>query len=159
MRKTTTNGRFCNQCQKNVVDFTKFPLVQIKEQLAKGQTLCGIFKIEDIAPEIVMPLEVPLVNRFFAYLISFILVFSLKESIAQANYATKTEKIEKSNLEEFNTITLEDNHQFNASFSASEQKNTKNESKKYSKWYLSKRFPFIIKRKKKYIIRGVCPSF
>ncbi|MEP7095663.1 MAG: hypothetical protein ABI793_16490, partial [Flavobacterium sp.] len=53
----TEKGRFCGNCQKNVIDFTKSSDREILLAYNKTENICGQFKVSQLQREISIPKE------------------------------------------------------------------------------------------------------
>lgn len=79
-------GRFCDSCQKQVVDFTKMSDRQVAEFFKQPSTgsLCGRFLVDQLDRDLIIPKKrTPWVRYFFQFAIPAFLL-SLKSSQAKA---------------------------------------------------------------------------
>ena len=86
----TSKGKFCNACQKEVIDFTKMSRTQLDE-IRKGQPeLCGIFLPEQLDPSL-HPIEFPNVKSwaFFSSILVSLNVSNLSAQVpVEENHVT-----------------------------------------------------------------------
>jgi hypothetical protein len=156
--KPTKDGRFCDFCGKNIIDFSNHSIQEIQNYSKDKENLCGAFALEQLEPELVSAEKIisPL-KKYLLVILSFI-----NYEISGSNIVlTEKHKTEQSILPDTN-----------------DKKNTKktipkpitSEEKKYSEYndcppeshstskshrlYFSKRFPFIHFRKKRRIYPG-----
>ena len=90
------NGRFCNDCQKKVVDFTDKTNDEIAAYLIGSTTkVCGRFQQSQLAPALAKPIW----KQWFSAAAMFATVFiGVKEASAQTNNLQDSAKGVKSNL-------------------------------------------------------------
>ena len=55
-------GRFCDSCQKNVIDFSRSSDREIAEAVKKNKNLCGRFRSNQVGRDLFIPKEK---NRFW----------------------------------------------------------------------------------------------
>lgn len=85
-------GRFCDTCQKEVVDFSKFTDAELKEVFAKSQgTGCGRFRLDQLNRTLVEPTSTQknITNKWW---LSFALLLSGCSTSVQNQKNTTTEK-------------------------------------------------------------------
>jgi hypothetical protein len=141
----TQSGRYCNVCEKNVEDFTKFPLHVVQEKTKHNiEKKCGSFKIEHIDPSIIRPIETPKYLKYVTFVSTLLLTVSSNHAYAQLRKNVKIERVETRLTElkpekiaqtKVETDTLEVKQAVERPF------------KRKERYYLSSKFPFIIKRR------------
>ncbi|RYE22193.1 MAG: hypothetical protein EOP42_24780 [Sphingobacteriaceae bacterium] len=84
------DGRFCNDCQKKVVDFTGKTNDEIAVYLMSSTTqVCGRFQNSQLAPA---PLSKPTWKRWLSAAAMFAVFMGIKEASAQTNNVQDTSK-------------------------------------------------------------------
>ncbi|PHR28420.1 MAG: hypothetical protein COA38_12230 [Fluviicola sp.] len=160
----TDKGKFCSSCQKEVIDFTQLSYSEI--QLAKGDRteMCGMFLPEQIDPSL-HPIELPKV-RTWAFLSTILVSLNFSSVSAQSTVDPKIEQARgasnapnltqqeaKNRMENGQHISL-------SKAAAPEAENPQQESnttnfKRMKKWFWSKRFPFIHRKRRHYAGRFI----
>lgn len=89
-------GRFCNDCQKKVIDFTNKTNDEIAAYLMSSTTkVCGQFQ----QPQLTAPILNPVWKRWLSAAAMFVAVFmGIKEASAQNNVLQDSSKLQKSNF-------------------------------------------------------------
>lgn len=90
----TEKGKFCKQCNKEVIDFTELSNRAVSLQIKQGKSLCGRFKVSQLNQEF----ELHQTNRFPRVAAAVVLastLFSVVPSFAQKS----TEKVTQSMLQ------------------------------------------------------------
>lgn len=99
-------GKFCDLCQKNIIDFTSFSDKEILNYYNKNSKICGRFSFEQLNRNPILPKEK---NSFWmlaaASLISF---FGFGNQTAKAQESVKTEQTE-SKIKEINNKEIKKN--------------------------------------------------
>lgn len=151
----TTNGRFCNLCKKEVIDFTseKINVIQGNKKETDG-SLCGRFRIEQIDTTLIKPIEVPRKIKYFAFISSLLLTISAKTSFGQTKDSLKTEQLESKSDKLSRTpyyVSTSKDEELAKEF-ANKTPFLANERKRY---YWTRNFPFVksvkIKRHNSYV--------
>lgn len=160
----TDAGKFCSSCQKEVIDFTQLSYSEI--QLVKGdQTeMCGMFLPEQIDPSL-HPIELPKV-RTWAFLSTILVSLNFSTVSAQSTIDPKVEQAQgasnapnltqqkvKQNLENGQHISLSKATAPETEIPHQET-NTTNFNR-MKKWFWSKRFPFIRRKRRHYAGRFI----
>ncbi|WP_409416838.1 carboxypeptidase-like regulatory domain-containing protein [Flavobacterium sp. PS2] len=92
----TEKGRFCNNCQKNVIDFTKASDREILMAYTKNNILCGRFNSTQLNRKITTQKEK---NSYWTIAAASVITFlGLGEQSVKAQEATKTEQTDTKQL-------------------------------------------------------------
>lgn len=151
-------GKFCTECKREVIDFTKMSLAEIQQIRGSESKMCGIFLPEQLDPTL-HPIEIPNVRKW-AFLSSVLLSLNFGTANAQSTVDPKIEQSQGTsnapNLtpEEAKMKSERGQHISMSIGTATPEINSNsavtNESQKTikrKKWYWSKRFPFLKRRK------------
>lgn len=142
----TENGRYCALCKHEVFDFTNKNFHEIKQIQNQRQPLCGIYRTEQVDADL-RPVELGSAKRALAF-ISMLFFLQIKPALSQEIEKPKTEQVE------IKKVPASANNVEKASSDITTCRNTdaaktKNLRKhKGRRIYLSKRFPFIVMRKR-----------
>lgn len=146
----------CNQCKKDVVDFTSWERKDIVDLYKVNPNTCGYFKLEQIDPPL-FEFNLPTAPKYLKAAVAASILIS--SSVLGQNNDTsslkKVEQIDNPNVKVDSVVPLNCK-----SPSASVEVNLVSDVEpvqKKRKYYLSKRFPFIHKRRTN-ILLG-CPAF
>lgn len=155
----TANGDFCSTCQKEVIDFTTMSTSEIQRIRQSQSEMCGKFRIEQIEPGL-RPIEAPKV-RSLAFLSTLILSLNINSVSAQSTVDPKVEQSQGTsnapNLTPEEAKEQSENGQHismsKAAPTESEEEVTEHEqspqkTKRYKKWFWSKRFPFLHRKRR-----------
>lgn len=150
--KVTSNGRYCDSCKKEVHNFTNKSVKEINSIKSTAGELCGIFKIEQIEPDLI-PIEFNFVKKLKYVAATVATFFGLELSNAKAQKTNDTPTEINSGSE--TTITTNENIQNGRCVLVVKEDNEEkietesiqHIAKRKHKYYLSKRFPFIHKRR------------
>lgn len=145
------NGRFCQSCKKEVFDFTESSLDVIRKANSENKELCGRFSVEQVDPDFLAEIKVPLKIKNLAFWTSFFLIVSTKQSFAQSSQKTMMEQHAVSpDMPTFHQKVVEIHsdisfHDSDASQKKKEKKQKWNWEKHTKKYviYATKKFPFI----------------
>jgi len=96
--KRTEAGRFCAQCNKEVLDFRKHSLTQINELKSNNGDLCGYFDETQVLNSDV-PIQLNYFSKTFA-LASTLFLLNTVEASAQTRDSVKVEKIDSTQKSE-----------------------------------------------------------
>lgn len=144
--KVSGDGRHCEICSKTVFDFSD---KAVPSTAARQGELCGMFRVEQIERDL-SPIEVPLSLR--TTLVTFAAVLGLELSQANAQELNQKQRIETVIGDSTTTNDATDFEGKSPSLNkAVECGNIKPRIKR--KYYFSKRFPFIVKRKTRIVGR------
>ncbi|MCB0409549.1 MAG: hypothetical protein KDD29_04980 [Flavobacteriales bacterium] len=148
----TKDGRFCSICQKNVFDYRGKDISEIRNKYDKSES-CGRFSLNQIETDIIKEIRVP---KLFKTLTIFTFLSLVTDNVSgQTNDTTKTEQTINSNdkktSKRFSKNALK-KESCNEKISNSNNTDLRNDREK-KVWYLTKRFPFI-KRRKRYSTTG-----
>jgi len=88
-------GKFCDQCQKEVKDFTSYSKAEVSRDLARNPNQCGRFKIEQVDPDIIAPLKVPFPRQMSVYLASVLMLLGAKTAFSQETVPHPMVQVEK----------------------------------------------------------------
>lgn len=139
--KISGHGRYCESCCKQVFDFSDKPLNEI-EKIAGGE-LCGMFRIEQIEPDLRL-IEIPFSVKTSLLTIGTILGLELNQVNGQV--LEKGNKIEKVDLTKADSaVTLDTKVNGIKANRINDGECVNNAIKK--RYYFSKKFPFIVKRR------------
>jgi hypothetical protein len=150
--KVTHNGRYCDVCKKEVFNFANKSVAEINVIKSGQSELCGQFKIEQVETDLI-PIDFN-VGKKLKYIAASVATFfglELSSAKAQTENQTPTEITSENN----NTTTNENivNGQCvkiekqDAELNDRESNINPPIAKRRHKYYLSKRFPFIKKRR------------
>lgn len=142
-------GRFCEGCNKVVLDLRGKSYEEIKALRAK-EKICGIFLPEQVAEETISLEKGGKVRVWLAACIAF-LGLEIGAAHAQAPAPDTVQVIQVKKQAAPPGIVIAENTE------QAPVDTMKPATKKKSKYYISKRFPFVHKRKKAFWIG--CPSF
>jgi hypothetical protein len=144
--KLSAQGRHCEICNKAVFDFSNKSIDQISQ--VKGE-LCGMFRVEQIEPDL-RPIELPFSLR--TTLITMGAVLGLELSQAHGQESGQRPKIENVTKDSINAVTTAlDAKPEDKAVQPQDCGNTKPRIRK--KYYFTKRFPFIAKRRTRIVGR------
>jgi len=151
--KVTHNGRYCDVCKKEVFNFTNTSLAEINTIKSGYGELCGRFKIEQVETDLI-PIDFNFGKKlkYIAASVATFLGLELSSAKAQAENQPQTEI----SSDEPNAVT---NENIQGSQCVRIEKETEETTgrisdinppvaKRKHKYYLSKRFPFIKKRRR-----------
>ncbi|KFF16601.1 carboxypeptidase-like regulatory domain-containing protein [Flavobacterium hydatis] len=100
----TEKGRFCSNCQKDVIDFTKASDREILLAYTKNNTLCGRFNSTQLNRNITTPKEK---NSYWAMAAASVITFlGLGNQSAKAQETIKTEQTD---IKHNDTISVDNN--------------------------------------------------
>jgi hypothetical protein len=90
--KPSCNGRFCKACDREVFDFTNHSIAEIKMIKAEKGILCGMFRTEQVEPDLV-PVEFTALQkaRYFTFAAATLLGLELTQAGAQVKEPVKIE--------------------------------------------------------------------
>ncbi len=145
----TANGRYCDVCRQEVLDFTTKSVNEIE----KGkQDLCGRFLIEQVDASIIKPIQAPKQMKSFGLISALLFSVFTKSTFGQTTaVTTKTEQVENkgslSNADTSTTVcdTIEEDETprktavNNSPFLRTNKRN----------YYWSRKFPFITIKKRR----------
>lgn len=143
------NGRFCEQCQKCVHDFTTPKGKELLLKAGNDPDLCGLFDPLDLEPDLIRPIEAPAARRALAYLTTAILALGFNAARAQVPA--------KPVIEQHDDLSAPDEAPSERDEICPVPKNqrateaTTNSRTRYrhpKRVYLSRRFPFIVRRRR-----------
>ncbi len=142
--RSSGNERFCEFCSKAVYDFSGLSKSEITK-MAKGD-LCGMFLTEQVDTDL-RPIEFPGYLRTSLLTIGTVIGLELKQANAQPlNPVPKTENVITDTTKTDNlTLSKQENNIDHSKTGSDECKKIKKSTK--TKYYFSKRFPFIVKRR------------
>lgn len=149
--KVTSNGRYCDVCKKEVHNFTNKSVTEINAIKSSYGELCGRFNVEQIEPDLI-PIDFAFAKKL-KYAAATIATF-LGLELNQAKAQTVNENPTELNSEN-GTITTNENIQNGKCVQIVkedveeeiEEQPNHSVTKKRHRYYLSKRFPFIKKRR------------
>ena len=157
----TDKGKFCSACHKEVIDFTKMSYSDIQRVKGDQPKICGIYLPEQIDPSL-HPIELPKA-RSLAFLSTMLISLNFTSVFAQSTVDPKVEQAQGAsnapNLtpEEAKEKAESGQHISMSIASAPEPDSestvadsTQEKTKRAKKWYWSKRFPFIHKKRVQY---------
>ena len=91
----TANGRYCNICKKEVIDYTDKNINTIQRNGNETEnSLCGRFRLNQVDTSLIKPIEVPRQIKYFAFISSLLLTISTKTSFSQIKDTIKIEQFE-----------------------------------------------------------------
>src|ERR1051326_7138637 len=95
----TEKGRFCQQCKKEVIDFTHQTEKQIRAFKAEHGSACGIFTAGQLHDDIIAPISL---SPFKKYAAAAATLFALETTAvaAQSKDSVKTEQMQSWRSEE-----------------------------------------------------------
>lgn len=153
----TDKGKFCSSCQKEVIDFTKMSYSVIQQVKGNQSEMCGMFLPEQIDPNL-HPIELPKV-RSLAFLSTILVSLNFGNVSAQSTVDPKTEQAQGASnaprlTPEEAKVKMERGEHISMSITAPESessaiKASSKKAEKAKKWYWSKRFPFIHKKRRR----------
>ncbi len=150
--KVTSNGRYCDSCKKEVHNFTNKSVKEINSIKSTAGELCGIFKIEQIEPDLI-PIEFNFTKKlkYVAATVTTFLGLELSDAKAQKTNDTPTEISSENpiittpneNIQNGKCVLMvkEDNEE------QLDIEPIQHIAKRRHKYYLSKRFPFVHKKR------------
>lgn len=156
-------GRHCAQCDKIIHDFTHLSVGEIRSLKEQDPEICGIFRIEQVDPNIIREIRLPVRERIAIWISSVFLLTSSGEVFAQSGHDPKIEQSEgSSNAPSLSGKEIEKNMQKGNHISLSRStppeeeseslmiKSKRRNKRHYSsrRVYLDKRFPFIHRRRR-----------
>jgi hypothetical protein len=160
--KPTACGRFCTVCNKEVHDFRYKSLDEIKRRQQLEGKVCGVFLPEQVDQELI-PLSFGWLERWKVWLATIATLLGLETAKLYAQSPPKStievvdqKKIPEAPANKKNDVVNKADENGEDILSTPSTKPPAGKSK----YYLSKRFPFIHKRRKFMgrIMMG-CPSF
>ena len=99
-------GRFCNSCQKKVIDFTNANDQEILNAFKLNDNLCGRFLDSQLNRDLIKPKEKS--SLWLAASSAFISLIGLGTHEVQAQEQVKTEQTDNSSLNKFNSYKAEE---------------------------------------------------
>jgi hypothetical protein len=148
----TQNGRFCDVCDKNVEDFTKFPLNVVQEKTKNNPSKsCGSFRIEHIDPTIIRPIQAPKAFKYLTFVSTLLFSMTSNQAEAQLRKNVKMERVE-TRLTELKPEKLNQPQIVSDTTEVQEERCFMPLPKRRKSYYLTKKFPFI--KRNKVIIMG-----
>jgi len=141
--RITSCGRYCEVCQKEVLDFTNKTKSEIQHHQSTSGELCGRFKPEQVDDTLIKPIKFSLSKKFILYFTGLLLsVISPKKSVAQSKDSVKTEQTVATTKEaaEKCTSTLKEKDNTRIDSDTSDDPFLTIRRREF---YWSKRFPFI----------------
>jgi hypothetical protein len=140
----TERGRFCQQCKKEVVDFTRNTEKEIQEFKAAHGSACGVFTAEQVYDDIIAPISLRPLKKYAAAAAT-LLALQTTAVIAQQKDSVKTEQVQ--------TWKPGGENKENICLVRDEEKVKKPVHKVYlfnlgrREFYLTRKFPFIHSRR------------
>lgn len=151
--KITNNGRYCTICKKEVFNLTNRSAKEIHEIKTNYGELCGQFNAEQIEPDLIaVDLNIGQKFRYIAASVATFLGLELSSAKAQTQNETPTVQTnDTSSLSIVNENIVGDRCMIieKEDRDAEEIVDTVPAVKRKHKYYLSKRFPFIKKRRRR----------
>ncbi|MFK7786089.1 MAG: hypothetical protein AB8B56_13290 [Crocinitomicaceae bacterium] len=154
----TNDGAFCSACQKEVIDFTKMSIAEIKETRKLESEICGKFRIEQLEPHL-RPIEAPRMKSI-AFLSTLLLSLNFNSASAQSTVDPKVEQSHgASNAPNLTPSEVEEKTESGQHISMSrasvseepvisDRELRKLNREHQKKWFWSKRFPFLHKKRR-----------
>ncbi|NOS93259.1 MAG: hypothetical protein HOP30_15170 [Cyclobacteriaceae bacterium] len=142
--RASGNGRFCEFCSKSVHDFSNKSKIEISK-IGKEE-LCGMFLTEQVDTDL-RPIEFPGYLRTSLLTIGTVIGLELKQANGQPlNHPPKIENV-VTDTAKTDTLNLskQENKIDHSKTGSDECEKVKKSAK--TKYYFSKRFPFIVKRR------------
>ncbi|MEZ0130662.1 carboxypeptidase-like regulatory domain-containing protein [Flavobacterium sp. LBUM151] len=102
----TEKGKFCSNCQKNVVDFTKASDREILLEYNKNENLCGRFRTSQLDRNLISPKEKKSIWMIAAA--SVIAFLGLGNQTAKAQGKPRIEQTDKKQISDSTTVTTSD---------------------------------------------------
>ena len=90
----TTNGRYCGECEREIIDFRNYSLLEIHELKKENPELCGIFDISQTNQT--KPIEFNFLSKSFA-IASTLFLLNTADVKAQNIDSVKTEQRDTKN--------------------------------------------------------------
>jgi hypothetical protein len=90
----TPNGKYCEACKKELRDFTKSSIAEIRKEKAKNENICGSFSLAQVDPSLIRPIAIPKQVRALGFIGTLFLMLSSKTSFAQVKLKASTEQVE-----------------------------------------------------------------
>jgi hypothetical protein len=144
----TANGRYCDVCRKEVIDYTTKSI----KDIPSDQDLCGRFLIEQIDTSIIKPIQTPKQIKTIGFISTLLISVFSKTSYAQTTTsATKTEQVE-SNPNSSDTLiqTPVRTKIINGEIVEKEKTQASPFLTTYKRYYYwTKKFPFIVRKKRR----------
>ncbi len=139
--KISEQGRYCEMCRKTVHDFTDKRLETVPK--SNGEELCGMFRIEQIETDLI-PVEIPFSIRHTVLTIGAVLGLELTQAHGQElNQRPKVEHVMNDSTDANRVVVVAKGNELKADLQ--DCKEVKRPIRR--KYYLTKRFPFIVKRR------------
>jgi hypothetical protein len=145
----TANGRFCEVCNHEVVDFSERSMEELAlVKSSQNENLCGRFKIFPDA-NIVTPVSTPKTLRILTIFSSIFVSVSAKTLSAQTTNRNQTEQTDQKNSTQTNSDTIYVNCD-SSGRQVTDSSLLKDKPKpllttKRKEYYWTKKFPFITK--------------
>ena len=140
---STTNGRHCGLCKKEVIDFTTKTKQEIDAvKLLQNQNLCGRFLLE-ADPDLIAPISAPGQLKFLAYISSLLLAFYTKPGFSQTAEKPQPELVENTGNINNSIIIKKDIEKENGNSSEGTIDPGSLPATTKKKFYWTKKFPFI----------------
>lgn len=138
----TKNGRFCDGCKKEVIDFRNLTQKEFTQHIGQSTTLCGYFKAEQVNMDLIKQIEAPKQLKYFAFLSVFTFLLSAKTTFSQIKSITNTEQTTDSTkkIPDKNELTYDPTAPKNITCSKPEHTILVTHKRTF---YWSRRFPFI----------------
>ena len=102
----TEKGKFCANCQKDVINFTTASNREILNHYSKNSKICGRFTKDQLNRNIFIPKEKSSVWMLITA--SIITFFGLGSQTAKAQELVKTEQTDKKQLDDSKTVEIKD---------------------------------------------------
>ena len=106
----TEKGKFCSNCQKNVVDFTKASDREILLEYNKNENLCGRFRTSQLDRNLIFPKEKKSIWMIAAA--SVIAFLGLGNQTAKAQGKPRIEQTDNKQISDSTTVTTSDKNNY-----------------------------------------------
>lgn len=172
---STERGRFCDSCQKEVIDFTNYRIQDVNALTESGAEICGVFRADQLDPSL-HPIKIPQQVKSFAFLSSLFIWLGVSNvnaqstvdpKIVQSEGASNAPQLTPQETEEqlqsgtpismstgnsvitaSDEISPEDHSKMDRKADRQSKRNVKKMRRRYGKkWFWSKRFPFAHRRR------------
>lgn len=152
--KATEKGRYCNLCKQEVFDFSTKSITEINSIKVQKGEVCGNFRIDQVE-EGLYPIQISLFKKTKYWLATFSTIFGLE--IAQVKGQNKNEilTVYTDSIKSFKENSMS-NIQCDTTIDSIAPPDSFSNKKPFisfakNKFYWTKKFPFIVKRKKHHI--------
>lgn len=137
----TEQGRFCEQCQKEIFDYSKLNKAEFEEKLNSNTISCGRFSIDQVNSDIIAEIEIPKFVKRLSLAASLVVISDI--SYSQVSDPTRIEQHDTSMDPETGEVTPDSEEERPWYIKRNGKVKRPFISTRRSSWYFVRKFPFI----------------